>query len=194
MRRNEYISTENTRYQPKVYDQAESKVGYSIKRKLSQIDFYKDRDSQIKAIEKSFEAAKLPVCLFFCFFLVIYTFIFFKIDKHFSKQGVFPLQVLPICPDFNVCVFLLNYYLVKCCCFFCLKLWKYSFSQVIFDTDPASKGKSVNQVEEMSQAMIRGMIDENGDQFVAYFLPTEDTLAKRKRFEQENVEPNSDEE
>ena len=39
----------------------ESKLGSSIKRKLSQIDFYKDRDSQIKAIEKSFDAAKQPV-------------------------------------------------------------------------------------------------------------------------------------
>ncbi len=64
MRRNEYISTENTRFQPKVYDQVESKLGSSIKRKLSQIDFYKDRESQIKAIEKSFDAAKQPVNTF----------------------------------------------------------------------------------------------------------------------------------
>ena len=27
----------------------------------------------------------------------------------------------------------------------------------------------------------RGMVDESGDQFVAYFLPTEETVAKRKR-------------
>ena len=27
----------------------------------------------------------------------------------------------------------------------------------------------------------RGMVDEQGDQFVAYFLPTEETLGKRKR-------------
>ncbi len=76
MRRNEYISTENTRFQPKVYDQAESKVGYSIKRKLSQIDFYKDRDSQIKAIKKSFEAAKQPVMIIErIFFINIYNLI-----------------------------------------------------------------------------------------------------------------------
>ena len=31
----------------------------------------------------------------------------------------------------------------------------------------------------MSQAMIRGMQDEDNDQFVAYFLPTDDTLEKR---------------
>lgn len=27
----------------------------------------------------------------------------------------------------------------------------------------------------------RGMVDESGDQFVAYFLPTEETLEKRRR-------------
>jgi len=29
--------------------------------------------------------------------------------------------------------------------------------------------------------MNRGMVDESGDQFVAYFLPTEETLEKRRR-------------
>ncbi len=28
---------------------------------------------------------------------------------------------------------------------------------------------------------IRGMVDEAGDQFVAYFLPTVETVGKRKR-------------
>jgi len=27
----------------------------------------------------------------------------------------------------------------------------------------------------------RGMVDESGDQFVAYFLPTDETLEKRRR-------------
>lgn len=36
------------------------------------------------------------------------------------------------------------------------QLWKHAFAQVIFDTDPAPKGKmGMAQVEEMSQAMIR---------------------------------------
>ena len=48
---------------------------------------------------------------------------------------MFPVQVLPIYPDFD--------------------LWKYTYSQVIFDTDPASKAKNSIQVEEMSQAMIK---------------------------------------
>merc|ERR1712088_1167050 len=32
-----------------------------------------------------------------------------------------------------------------------------------------------------SQAMIRGMVDEDNDQFVAYFLPTENTVEKREK-------------
>ena len=31
----------------------------------------------------------------------------------------------------------------------------------------------------MSQAMIRGVMDESGEQFVAYFLPTRETMEKR---------------
>ena len=36
------------------------------------------------------------------------------------------------------------------------------------------------QLEMMSQAMIRGVMDESGEQFVAYFLPTDETLTKRQ--------------
>ena len=32
----------------------------------------------------------------------------------------------------------------------------------------------------MAQAMIRGVMDESGEQFVAYFLPTDETLEKRQ--------------
>ena len=35
-------------------------------------------------------------------------------------------------------------------------MWRYPCAQVIFDSDPAPKGRSVPaQIEEMSQAMIR---------------------------------------
>lgn len=54
--------------------------------------------------------------------------------------------------------------------------------QVIFDSDPAPTGHSTSaQVEMMSQAMIRGVMDESGEQFVAYFLPTDDTMEKRAK-------------
>lgn len=34
----------------------------------------------------------------------------------------------------------------------------------------------------------RGVMDESGEQFVAYFLPTDETLKKRKRDAEENVD------
>ncbi len=46
----------------------------------------------------------------------------------------------------------------------------------------------------MSQAMIRGMIDESGEQFVAYFVPTEETIEKRKRDEQNGTDYEVDDE
>ncbi|KAJ8983906.1 hypothetical protein NQ317_006710 [Molorchus minor] len=143
LRRTEYISTEQTRFQPQTMDKVEAKVGYSIKRSLNNETLYMDRDSQIKAIEKTFEDSKLPM------------------EKHYSKPNVVPVEILPVYPDF--------------------KLWRYPCAQVIFDSDPAPVGKQVPaQIEEMSQAMIRGVMDESGEQFVAYFLPTEETLQKRR--------------
>lgn len=35
---------------------------------------------------------------------------------------------------------------------------------------------------------IRGMMDEEGNQFVAYFLPVEETLKKRKRDQEEEMD------
>ena len=37
-----------------------------------------------------------------------------------------------------------------------------------------------DQMEIMAQAMIRGVMDDSGEQFVAYFLPTDETRSKRK--------------
>nr|XP_018670805.1 RNA polymerase II-associated factor 1 homolog [Ciona intestinalis] len=92
-----------------------------------------------------------------------------EITKHYSKPNVFPVDVLPIYPD--------------------MKMWQHPSAQVIFDTDPSVQGKpAAEQLEEMSQAMIRGMVDEEGDQFVAYFLPTPSTRQKRKRDVEEGVD------
>lgn len=43
-----------------------------------------DRESQIKAIEKTFEDNKKPI------------------ERHYSKQNVVPVEILPIYPDFKV--------------------------------------------------------------------------------------------
>ncbi|EFX67133.1 hypothetical protein DAPPUDRAFT_302221 [Daphnia pulex] len=89
--------------------------------------------------------------------------------EHSTKKGVTAVEVLPVIPDF--------------------KLWKYPCAQVIFDANPAPVDRPSNiQVEEMSQAMIRGVMDETGEQFVAYFLPTSETLTKRARDASQSVD------
>lgn len=143
LRKTEYISTEYNRFVQSA-QKAEARLGYSIKNQLKEDMLYKDRESQINAINETFELVKKPVV------------------HHYSKPGVTAVEVLPVFPDFE--------------------LWKHPCAQVIFDSDPTQKGKSVpEQLDEMSQAMIRGMVDESGDQFVAYFLPTSETLEQRHR-------------
>ncbi|XP_016349338.1 RNA polymerase II-associated factor 1 homolog [Sinocyclocheilus anshuiensis] len=98
----------------------------------------------------------------------------FQIAQHYSKPRVTPVEVLPVFPDF--------------------KMWINPCAQVIFDSDPAPKDVSAPAgVDMMSQAMIRGMMDEEGNQFVAYFLPNEDTMRKRKRDVDEDLEYMPDE-
>ncbi|XP_075892492.1 RNA polymerase II-associated factor 1 homolog [Nelusetta ayraudi] len=143
MRKTEYISTEFNRYGVS-NEKVEVKIGVSVKQQFTEEEIYKDRDSQISAIEKTFEDAQK------------------SITQHYSKPRVTPVEILPVFPDF--------------------KMWINPCAQVIFDSDPAPKDLSAPAgVEMMSQAMIRGMMDEEGNQFVAYFLPNEDTLRKRKR-------------
>uniref|UniRef100_A0A3Q1FP86 RNA polymerase II-associated factor 1 homolog n=1 Tax=Acanthochromis polyacanthus TaxID=80966 RepID=A0A3Q1FP86_9TELE len=150
MRKTEYISTEFNRYGVS-NEKVEVKIGVSVKQQFTEEEIYKDRDSQISAIEKTFEDAQKSIA------------------QHYSKPRVTPVEVLPVFPDF--------------------KMWINPCAQVIFDSDPAPKDISGPAgVEMMSQAMIRGMMDEEGNQFVAYFLPNEDTLRKRKRDCDEGVD------
>lgn len=97
---------------------------------------------------------------------------------HHPKKDITPVSVHPIFPDFDS--------------------WKYPFAQVTFDAEPVGYGdrtKSMQEsAEEMSQAMIRGVMDESGEQFVAYFLPTQETLTKRKRDAENKVEYEHEEE
>lgn len=50
------------------------------------------------------------------------------------------------------------------------------------------------QQTEMSQALIKGLVDKNGEQFVAYFLPTQDTVQKRHRDDENEAEYDADDE
>ncbi|XP_067831256.1 RNA polymerase II-associated factor 1 homolog [Heptranchias perlo] len=150
MRKTEYISTEFNRYGIS-NEKPEVKIGVSVKQQFTEEEIYKDRDSQIAAIEKTFEDANKEV------------------TQHYSKPRVIPVEVMPVFPDF--------------------KMWINPCAQVIFDSDPAPKEiAGPGAVEMMSQAMIRGMMDEEGNQFVAYFLPNEDTTRKRKRDNEEGID------
>ncbi|XP_069631553.1 RNA polymerase II-associated factor 1 homolog isoform X2 [Haliaeetus albicilla] len=150
MRKTEYISTEFNRYGVS-NEKPEVKIGVSVKQQFTEEEIYKDRDSQIAAIEKTFEDAQKVI------------------TQHYSKPRVTPVEVMPVFPDF--------------------KMWINPCAQVIFDSDPAPKDTSgPAALEMMSQAMIRGMMDEEGNQFVAYFLPVEETLRKRKRDEEEEMD------
>jgi len=142
-RASEYISQDFKQYGTSKAG-TESKIGAGVKDRFKDDEIYKDREAQIKAIEKTFKDAETE-------FLT-----------HYSKKDVTAVEVLPLLPDFE--------------------MWKHPCAQVIFDTDPAPKGiKKQDQHAIMSQAMIRGMVDEDNDQFVAYFLPTENTLEKREK-------------
>ncbi len=46
----------------------------------------------------------------------------------------------------------------------------------------------------MSQALIKGLVDKNGEQFVAYFLPNEETLRKQHRDVDNEVDYDADDE
>lgn len=150
MRKTEYISTEFNRYGIS-NEKPEVKIGVSVKQQFTEEEIYKDRDSQIAAIEKTFVDANKEV------------------TQHYSKPRVTPVEVMPVFPDF--------------------KMWINPCAQVIFDSDPAPKDiVGPGCVEMMSQAMIRGMMDEEGNQFVAYFLPSEETIRKRKRDDDECID------
>eukprot|EP00117_Sycon_ciliatum_P015658 scpid87147/ scgid15415/ RNA polymerase II-associated factor 1 homolog len=142
LRKTEYISSEYNRFQTSS-ESLENKVGYSVKKKLQGEDVYKDRKSQIAAIEKTFTDAQRPI------------------TKHHSKPNVTAKEILPVFPDFQ--------------------LWQHPFAQVSFDNDPSPSGKTTTEeVESMAQAMLRGMVDESGNQFVAYFLPSTETKKRRR--------------
>lgn len=147
LRRTEYISSEYRQFQ-NLGVGTENKVGVQARKHLQGKDLYKDRDSQITAIENTFETINETVPN--------------------RKNGVYPVEMCPVFPDFEH--------------------WKYPFSQVQFDTKPVPLGfdqkDMINLDEKMNNAMIRGMVDDEGHQFVVYFLPTNDTMGKLQRGEE----------
>ncbi|GMS80011.1 hypothetical protein PENTCL1PPCAC_2186 [Pristionchus entomophagus] len=82
MRKTEYISHEFNRFGVSA-DRQETKVGYGTKNK-GDTELYRDRASQIEAIEKTFHDVKK------------------KCKNHHSKKGVYAVEEFPILPDFDV--------------------------------------------------------------------------------------------
>ena len=86
MRRPDYISTEQTRYQPTTIEKIESRVGYAVRKKMGNENVFLDRAQQIEKIEQTFSEIK-------------------KIDENFSelehhsKKGVKAVDIFPILPD-----------------------------------------------------------------------------------------------
>lgn len=82
-----------------------------------------------------------------CFFL----FFFHMIGLYWFPPDPF---ILILSPFFISLLYppLLSHFFV----FSCMQLWRLPFAQVLFDSDPSTTGKTEpQQVEEMSQAMIR---------------------------------------
>lgn len=55
LRKSEYISTEQTRFQPQNNEKVEAKVGFNVRKSFVEETLYMDREAQIKSIEKTFE-------------------------------------------------------------------------------------------------------------------------------------------
>ncbi|KJH45586.1 Paf1 [Dictyocaulus viviparus] len=140
MRKTQYISSEFNRFGVAA-DRQEIKVGYNLTKNKENLSIFRDRQSQINLIKKSFEDSKVPL------------------RKHFSKKGVTAVEEIPILPDFE--------------------LWKFPFALVQFDADPSPVGFAPElRASMITQSHIKGMQDDDGDQFVAYFIPTVETLQK----------------
>lgn len=137
LKKTEYISTEYNRYGASS-EKTETKVGYNVRKNMINDQVFLDKESQIKAINETFEASQTPI------------------EKHPTKADVYATNVMPLLPDFDT--------------------WKYTFTQVKLDNEPADPSKD----NQRSQAIIRGAYDpELEENFVVYFLPTEITMADR---------------
>jgi len=83
LKKTEYISTEYNRYGSS-NEKTETKVGYNVRKSLKEDEIFLDKESQIKAINQTFEAAQKPI------------------EKHPTKEGVYAERVMPLFPDFDM--------------------------------------------------------------------------------------------
>ncbi|VBB30802.1 unnamed protein product [Acanthocheilonema viteae] len=177
MRKTEYISSEFTRFGVSA-ERQETRIGYSTKKKFQTDVLYRDRVSQIAAINKTFDDASKTI------------------SHHPTKKGVIAIEELPLLPDFDV-----DFIIIRANTFFnsfslsdscntseLLSNWMHPFALVVFDGDPIPQNDKVDAQTLMPQALIRGMMDEEGEQFVTYFLPSKETLDKRLKDAEKGLE------
>ncbi|KAI6651483.1 RNA polymerase II-associated factor 1-like [Oopsacas minuta] len=150
LRKTEYISSEYARTTHIGAESSENKIGLGSRgrdRQSIHMDLYKDKNSQIIAIENTFEAAKE------------------EIKCHYSKQNMEPEWIRPLFPDFGN--------------------WNLACTHVIFDSNPQARLET-NATPNTSGAIMRAMTDErDNEEYIAFFLPTPDTIEKRKEDEAE---------
>lgn len=80
LKKTEYISTEYNRYGSS-NEKTETKVGYNVRKNMKEDEIFLDRESQIKAINQTFEAAQMPL------------------ERHPTKPDVVATKVMPLFPD-----------------------------------------------------------------------------------------------
>lgn len=80
LKKTEYISTEYNRYGSS-NEKTETKVGYNVRKNMKEEEIFLDRDSQIKAINRTFDAAQEPI------------------GKHPTKPDVYATREMPLFPD-----------------------------------------------------------------------------------------------
>lgn len=80
LKKTEYISTEYNRYGSS-NEKTETKVGYNVRKNMKEDEIFLDRDSQIKAINQTFEAARVPI------------------ERHPTKSDVVATKEMPLFPD-----------------------------------------------------------------------------------------------
>lgn len=83
LKKTEYISTEFSRYGASS-EKTETKIGYTVRKSMKEDQIFLDKESQIKAINQTFEAAQKPI------------------EKHPTKPDVYAERVLPLLPDFEM--------------------------------------------------------------------------------------------
>lgn len=83
LKKTEYISTEYNRYGSS-NEKTETKVGYNVRKNMKEEEIFLDKESQIKAINQTFDAAQKPI------------------EKHPTKPDVYATREMSLFPDFDM--------------------------------------------------------------------------------------------